>query len=108
MNPLSDPEDLHEATRVINSYAQSDWCGIAFSRHARERMAERFIPGDVITSALKSGTVVDVRTEVTQAGRRIYKYEVEMRDQYGRVTVVTAVPGRLKLLVVTAYTDIPD
>lgn len=107
MSPLADPEDLDEATRVINAYVANDWCQISFSDHARERIAERQIPNDVITQALQVGRVVGVRVEVFK-DRLTYKYEVEMIDRYGRVTVITAIPRSQRLHIVTVYTDIPD
>ncbi len=108
MFPLTDPEDCDEATRLINLYASSDWCALSFSQHGLQRKEERLIPSDVITKTLQVGVVVGVRSEVSRSGRRLFKYEVEMVDRYGRVTVITAIPGRLKLHIVSTFTDIPD
>lgn len=108
MNPLVDPEDLDEATQVINRYSQSDWVDISYSRHARERLQERIIPNDVLVMTLQTGRVVGVRSEMLPNARLRFSYEVEMVDRYGRVTVITAIPGRCKLHIVSVYTDIPD
>lgn len=108
MNPLTNPEDRDEATRVINEYADSDWTDVSYSRHARERMRQRIFPIDVVMQTLSRGRVVGIRSDPTPSGRTRYSYEVEMRDRYGRVTVITAIPGVDKLHIVSVYTDIPD
>ena len=107
MNPLGDPEDLDEATRTINQYAQSDWCDVSYSEHALQRIEERVFPNDLIILVLRTGNVVGVRSDVIKDRKR-WRYEVELVDQYGRATVITAIPGRFKLHIVSAYTDVPD
>jgi hypothetical protein len=107
MNPLADPEDLDEATQTINGYAVSDWATVSLSKHAREQLAKRIIPHDVMMTALATGRCVGFEREEKNGVLR-YAYEIEMRDKYGRVTVITAVPGFHRLHVVTSYTDIPD
>lgn len=107
MNPLDDPEDLDEATRIINLYAESDWCDVSYSEHALERIEQRVFPNDLITLVLRTGSAVGVRSDVIKDRKR-WSYEVELVDQYGRATVITAIAGRFKLHIVSVYTDIPD
>ncbi|MNC15919.1 hypothetical protein D3C75_637600 [compost metagenome] len=108
MYPLNDPEDINEATQLINQYAASDWCKFIYTQHAKERAALRVIPADVIQSVLANGQVIEVRKEAYPNGRARYAYNVQLIDRYGRVNVVTAVVGSFQLLVVTTYTDVPD
>lgn len=107
MNPLADPTDLAEATRIINRYAASDWTTFTYSSHAKQRMRERQIAVDIVQEALRVGRVVSVKAEVMR-GRLSFKYEVEYRDSYGRVTVISGIVGPNHLAIVTAYTDVPD
>lgn len=107
MNPLADPSDLAEATRLINGYAANDWTTFTYSAHAKQRMRTRQIAVDIIQMALKDGVVVAVQAEVVGNHLR-HKYEVEYRDKYGRVTVITGIVGPNHLSIVTAYTDVPD
>lgn len=107
MNPLVDPEDLDEATRAINHYASSDWCDFTYTEHALERIEQRIFPNDLISLTLRSGRVVGVKSEIVKDRKR-WSYEVTFTDEYGRATVITAIPGRYKLRIVSVYTDIPD
>ena len=107
MNLLPDPEDLHAATKVINQYASSDWVRWTYSKHARERQSDRVICNDLVELALREGVVVAV-TKVVVRNCIQYRYEVEYRDRYGRLTVITALAGPHHLVIVSTYTDIPD
>jgi hypothetical protein len=107
MSPLSDPEDLEAVTALVNSYAASDWLNLSFSKHARDQLASRVIPNDVVVMTLRAGKCVGFRRSVEKAGLR-YAYEIEMVDKFGRVTVVTAIPGLHRLHIVTSFTDVPD
>ncbi len=108
MYPLNDPEDINEATKLINQYASSDWCRFTYTKHASERAEQRVVPVDVIQAVLAHGQVIEARREELPKGRSRYAYNVQLIDRYGRVNVVTAVVGSFHLLVVTTYTDIPD
>lgn len=107
MNPLKNPEDPDEATRVINQYAASDWLTLSYSKHGEERREQRYVSPEIVLLTLKTGTVRSIRSEVLN-GRLLFSYEVVMRDRYGRVTVVTAIPGPMRLRIVTTYTEMPD
>jgi len=107
MNPLKDPNDPDEATRVINSYAASDWTKFTYSTHGRQQMGGRIVPIDLVQMVLREGKVVEIREEVR--GKHLcHSYRVDMTDVYGRATVVTAIVAAHHLLIVTAFTDIPD
>lgn len=105
MFPLTDPEDLDEATHLINQYASSDWCRISYTRHAQERAQQRMVPADVVQNTLAFGNVVEARREEFSPGRVRYSYNVQLVDRYGRVNVVTAVVAKFHLVVVTTYAD---
>ena|SRR5690554_4261384 len=107
MNPLKDPEDLGEATQLINAYARNDWVKFTYSSHALQRQGERIIPNDLVELALRTGSAVSVKKEVRK-GRLCYAYEVKMIDQYGHVTVITAIAGPMHLVIVSTYTNISD
>lgn len=108
MNPLKDPKDRDEATRTINLYAASDWLKLTFSDHGKERQQERVIPIDVLLRVLREGQCVEIRSEVDSKNRLRHAYKMNWTDRYGRVSVVTAIPGPMRLHIVTTHTDIPD
>lgn len=107
MSPVADPEDLDAATRLINSYALSDWVRITYSSHAHEQQGKRIICNDLVELTLRQGVVVGVRKEVVGNVLR-YKYEVEFVDKYGCITVITAIAGPMHLIIVSTFTDVSD
>lgn len=102
--PINDPNDLAEATRVINLYASDDRTTIRYTQHAQDRCSERALSPIWIQDVLKYGVAVEVRCEQLH-GKRIYKYKVEYTDRYGVTAVVTVVNVPYKLTIVTVMRD---
>lgn len=107
MSSIADPEDLGAATRLINSYARSDWVRITYSKHAQEQQGKRIICNDLVELTLRQGVVVGVRKEVVRDVLQ-HKYEVKFVDEYGHITVITAIQGPMHLVIVSTFTDVPD
>jgi hypothetical protein len=107
MTSLADPEDLDEATKLINQYASSDWARFTYTNHAFDRQSGRIISNELVELALRQGMAVSFRKEIVN-GRLRYKYKVRMVDTYGHVTVITAIAGPMHLVIVSTFTNVPD
>ena len=107
MNPLSNPDDRDEATERINLYASNEWCNLTYSRHAREQCQKRIINPELVRRVLSEGRCVNIERQEHQNHLQ-HRYEMELRDQWGRVTVITVIVAIFHLAIVTTFTDIPD
>lgn len=97
-----------EATIEIRKLAQDDRLPLTYTRHIRERMAERdLFVGDVLY-VLKHGFVYDAPEESTRPG--YYKYRMESRspNSGSRTVRVVAIPDVVNCemkLVTVMYVD---
>ena len=81
-----------DATILINELAKNRRCDLAFTKHARERMAERLRIMSDLLFVLKNGFVYDEAQESTVKG--FYKYQVESQspNSGSRVLKVVTIP----------------
>ena len=74
---------------------------VRYTKHARERMAEREISAAQIDRVLQSGSLTEVDRDI-RSGQEKYRVEGYDVDEQRIVVVVTLGPGR-RVTVVTAF-----
>lgn len=104
---IKHPLSKRAATELINGLASDDRTEIGYTTHATERMEQRSISPFWVADVLTRGQVVDVQKDLRN-GREVYKYKVQFVDKYGRTDVLTAIPWRSRLTIITVFTDDPD
>lgn len=97
---INHPLSFEEATKLIRCFAKSDATEWVFDDHVLERMSEREIRAEWIEQVLKEGEVIRRRKE-----RNSYRYRVRYTDKYGHTDVVTVIPRKDCLVIVTVMRD---
>lgn len=98
---LKDPNDIAEATRLINTMAADPDTTVSYTKHGRDRQDERNVPSGTIQLALERGHVEEVRPP--NGEHRDYRYRVRFTGENDRIDVVTVIISRRRLLIVTAW-----
>jgi len=99
-NTIKHPLELGEATRLIREIACNDQAKRTIVGHADDRKAFRCLGDISIDMVLKDGEVVDRRFE-----KNSWRYKVELADKYGKLYVVTAIPKKDRLVIITTFSD---
>lgn len=93
---IEHPLGLEEATQIIRCYAESEQTTRVICGHAKERMRERELNPQWVDKVLKIGEVIERRFESNS-----WRYKVSHTDRYGSTYVVTAIPRKNKLVIIT-------
>ena len=99
-NTIKHPLGLDEATQLIHEIACNDQAKRILVGHADDRKAFRCIGDLSIDMVLKNGEVVERRFE-----NNSWRYKVELVDKYGKLYVVTAIPKKDRLVIITTFSD---
>lgn len=94
MSDDEQPWDTAKATREINEIAKCKTCDFSYTRHVRERMAERNLLMSDVLYVLRNGHVYEEPEKSTIVG--LYKYRVESQspNSGARFLRVVAIPDK--------------
>jgi len=95
-----DPQDLEEATALINAAAADPATEIQYVYHADQRKEERQVNPIIVQRALREGEARRVDID-NHKGRVTYRYRFVYEDQYGTVEPVVKILPSGALLVIT-------
>ena len=79
---------------------ETDW---HYTKHSKDRSKERGICKDYIIKVLEEGDVIGVRPVTLKNGNTQYRYKVSYRNSVGETIIITVVPKKHQLVVLTEW-----